>query len=62
MTSLHCCFIEVLHHVRDVTFGEDANKIRTGLGPANMTILRYLIHGRLHEAGTTMISVPSMTR
>ncbi|MFG3002309.1 ISAs1 family transposase, partial [Streptomyces sp. NPDC048340] len=28
--------IEAVHHVRDTTFAEDASKIRTGHGPANM--------------------------
>jgi hypothetical protein len=26
--------IEALHHIRDVTFGEDASQVRTGNGPA----------------------------
>jgi predicted transposase YbfD/YdcC len=43
--------IEALHHVRDVTFGEDASKIHTGHGPENMATLRNLAHGRLHTAG-----------
>lgn len=34
--------IEALHHVRDVTFGEDASKIRSGHGPQNMAMLRNL--------------------
>jgi predicted transposase YbfD/YdcC len=42
--------IEALHHVRDVTFGEDASKIRTGHGPENMATLRNLAHGRLRDA------------
>jgi hypothetical protein len=31
-----------LHHIRDVTYGEDASQIRTGNGPQVMAILRNL--------------------
>jgi predicted transposase YbfD/YdcC len=31
--------IEVLHHVRDVSFGEDASKVRSRGGPENMALL-----------------------
>lgn len=41
--------IEALHHVRDVTFGEDVGKIWTGHGPENMATLRNLGHGRLRD-------------
>ena len=34
--------IEALHHIRDVTFGEDASQIRTGHGPQVMATLRNL--------------------
>ncbi|MDT0301297.1 hypothetical protein [Streptomonospora wellingtoniae] len=34
--------IEVLHHVRDTTFAEDACKVRTGHGPVNLAALRSL--------------------
>jgi predicted transposase YbfD/YdcC len=34
--------IEALHHIRDVTFGEDASQIRTGNGPQVMATLRNL--------------------
>jgi len=34
--------IEVLHHVRDTTFAEDACKVRSGHGPANLATLRSL--------------------
>ncbi|MBB4930670.1 putative transposase YbfD/YdcC [Lipingzhangella halophila] len=34
--------IEALHHVRDSTFAEDACKVRTGHGPANLAALRSL--------------------
>jgi len=29
-----------VHHGRDTTFAEDASKVRTGHGPANMATLR----------------------
>jgi predicted transposase YbfD/YdcC len=32
--------VEVLHHVRDVTYGEDASQIRTGNAPHAMASLR----------------------
>ncbi len=34
--------IEALHHIRDVTHGEDASQIRTGSGPQVMATLRNL--------------------
>lgn len=40
-----------LHFVRDTTFGEDASKIRTGHGPANMATLRNLAINTLRAAG-----------
>jgi hypothetical protein len=32
--------IEALHHIRDVTFAEDASQLRTGAGPSVMASLR----------------------
>jgi predicted transposase YbfD/YdcC len=43
--------IEALHHVRDTTFAEDASKVRTGHGPANMAMLRNLAISTLRAAG-----------
>ena len=34
--------IEALHHIRDVTYGEDLSQARTGNGPQVMAILRNL--------------------
>jgi predicted transposase YbfD/YdcC len=34
--------IEALHHIRDVTYGEDASQVRTGNGPQVMATLRNL--------------------
>jgi hypothetical protein len=39
--------IEALHHIRDVTFAEDASQVRTGSGPSVMTALRNLAIGVL---------------
>ena len=40
-----------LHHVRDVTFAEDASQVRTGTGPQVMACLRNLAIGVLSRAG-----------
>jgi len=43
--------IEALHHVRDVTFAEDASQVRSGTGPQAMACLRNLVIGALSRAG-----------
>jgi DDE family transposase len=43
--------IEVLHHIRDVTYGEDASQARTGNGPQVMATLRNLGIGILKLGG-----------
>lgn len=48
--------IEVLHHIRDVTYGEDASQTRTGNGPQVMATLRNLTVGILKMAGHTSIA------
>jgi predicted transposase YbfD/YdcC len=48
--------IESVHHVRDTTFAEDASKIRTGHGPANMATLRNLAVNTLRDAGHRSIA------
>jgi hypothetical protein len=40
-----------LHHLRDVTFAEDACKVRTGAGPSVMACLRNLVIGVLCRVG-----------
>jgi hypothetical protein len=40
-----------LHHIRDVTFAEDASQVRTGSGPHVMATLRNLVIGELSRAG-----------
>jgi predicted transposase YbfD/YdcC len=43
--------IEAHHHVRDVTFGEDASTSRTGNGPANLATIRAAIIAAIKDAG-----------
>jgi predicted transposase YbfD/YdcC len=40
-----------LHHIRDVTFAEDASQVRTGSAPQAMAALRNLVIGMLCRAG-----------
>jgi predicted transposase YbfD/YdcC len=48
--------IESLHHIRDVTFAEDASQPRTGNAPRAMASWRNLAIGALRLAGTTNIA------
>ena len=48
--------IEALHHIRDVTYGEDCSQIRTGNGPQAMAILRNLAIAILKLAGASNIA------
>jgi predicted transposase YbfD/YdcC len=48
--------IEVLHHIRDTTYGEDASQTRTGNGPQVMATLRNLSIGIFKMAGHTSIA------
>jgi predicted transposase YbfD/YdcC len=43
--------IEALHHLRDVTFAEDASQVRTGTAPRAMASLRNLAVGILRAHG-----------
>jgi predicted transposase YbfD/YdcC len=43
--------IEAHHHIRDVTFGEDASASRTGNGPANLATIRAAVIAALKDAG-----------
>jgi len=43
--------IEAHHHVRDVTFGEDAATSRTGSGPVNLATIRAAVTAALKDAG-----------
>jgi hypothetical protein len=48
--------IEALHHLRDVTFAEDASQVRTGSGPHVMATLRNLVIGLLSRAGPVNVA------
>ncbi|MEU2776569.1 ISAs1 family transposase [Streptomyces sp. NPDC007162] len=48
--------VEALHHVRDVTFGEDTSRVRTGTAPRAMATLRNLAIGLMRQAGWTNIA------
>lgn len=52
--------IEALHHIRDVRFGEDASRVRSGHGPQNMAMLRNLVVQLLAELGHA--SIPEAVR
>ena len=43
--------IEAHHHVRDLTFGEDAATSRTGRGPVNLPTIRAAVIAALKDAG-----------
>ena len=47
-----------VHWVRDVTFGEDASRIRTGPRPRIMATLRNLAIGLIRQAGYNEIAPP----
>jgi hypothetical protein len=42
-----------LHYVRDVTLGEDASRVRTGMAPRAMAAVRTLIVAVLRRDGAT---------
>ena len=48
--------IEALHHIRDVTFAEDASQLRTGNAPRAMATWRNLAIGALRAAGENNIA------
>ena len=48
--------IEALHHIRDLTYGEDASQIRTGNGPQVVATLRNLAIGILKPGGYPSIA------
>jgi predicted transposase YbfD/YdcC len=48
--------IEVLHHIRDVTFAEDGSQVRTGAAPTVMAALRNLAIGVLSRAGPVNVA------
>jgi len=53
---VHWCIENKIHWVRDVTFGEDSSRIRTGSRPRIMATLRNLTIGLIRQAGYTKIA------
>ena len=51
--------IEALHHIRDVTYAEDASQVRTRSGPQVMATLRNLAITLLRQAGHASIAAAS---
>jgi predicted transposase YbfD/YdcC len=45
-----------LHYVRDVTFGEDRSRLRTGNAPQIMAALRNLVITLIHRSGSCQIA------
>ena len=43
--------IEAHHHIRDVTFTEDAAASRTGNGPVNLATIRATVTTAIEDAG-----------
>jgi predicted transposase YbfD/YdcC len=43
--------IEAHHHIRDLSFGEDAAASRTGSGPVNLATIRAAITAAIKDAG-----------
>jgi Transposase DDE domain. len=52
----HWAIENKIHWVRDVTFREDASRVRTGSRPRFMTTLRHLVIGLIRQAGYTRIA------
>ncbi len=44
------------HYVRDVTFGEDRSRLRSGVAPQVLATLRNLAITLIHRTGTTHIA------
>src|SRR6266568_4809422 len=44
------------HYVRDVTFGEDRSRLRTGSAPQILAALRNLVITLIHRTGTILIT------
>jgi hypothetical protein len=56
MTRGHWGIENRLHWVRDMTFGEDACRVRTGAAPRILAAFRNAFIGLLHAAGCTNIA------
>ena len=51
LSRVHWAIENQLHYVRDVTFGEDASRIRSGAAPQAMAAMRNLVVAILHREG-----------
>jgi len=49
------------HYVRDVTFGEDRSRLRSGTAPQVMATLRNLAITLIHRTGTSQIAATRRT-
>ena len=45
-----------LHYVKDVTFGEDASRIRTGQAPENLSLIRDIVLNLFRKEACTNIA------
>ena len=45
-----------MHYVRDVTFGEDRSRLRTGHAPQALAALRNLVITLIHRSGSSEIA------
>ena len=52
----HWCIENRSHYVRDVTFGEDASRIRKGSGPQVMAAIRNAVIGSFRATGAGNIA------
>lgn len=52
----HWAIENSIHWVRDVSFGEDASRVRTGTAPAVLAAIRNIITTALRRAGATNIA------
>lgn len=52
----HWCIENSLHYVRDVTFGEDRSRLRTGNAPEVMAAMRNLAITLMHRCGSFQIA------
>src|SRR6266567_7948491 len=56
LTRGHWSIENGLHYVRDVSFGEDRSRLRTGSAPQIMAALRNLAITLIHRSGSSQIA------
>lgn len=57
----HWAIENSIHWVRDVSFGEDASRVRTGTAPAVLAAIRNIVTTALRRAGATNIAAARRT-